>query len=110
MNQKMKTYAKAKYSISRLVNEWLKKPVVEIPKTEVLQGEEAWMCTTCRACAEECPLSINNLDIIREVRRAKVEEGTQVPAMVGTTLEAIFIRKSLSGAKNKRIEWQRTWE
>jgi Fe-S oxidoreductase/nitrate reductase gamma subunit len=106
MNQKIKTYVKAKYSISRLVNEWLKKPIAEISKTEVIQGEEAWMCTTCRACVEECPLSINNLDIIREVRRSKVEEGTQVPAMVGTTLEAIFkYGNPHKEAKNKRTEW-----
>ncbi|HPD61612.1 MAG TPA: heterodisulfide reductase-related iron-sulfur binding cluster, partial [Thermodesulfobacteriota bacterium] len=111
MNQKMKAYAKKKYSISRLISEWLKKPTPEVPKTEVLQGEEAWMCTTCRACVEECPISINNLDIIREIRRAKVEEGTQVPTMVGNTLEAIFkYGNPYQGAKNKRQEWAKELE
>jgi Fe-S oxidoreductase/nitrate reductase gamma subunit len=106
MNQKMKAYVKAKYSFSRVINKWLNKEVPVVPQTEVLQGQEAWMCTTCLACMEECPLSINNPDIIREVRRAKVEEGTQVPAILGTTFETISkYGNPYSSPKNSRAEW-----
>ena len=31
--------------------------------------EELWACTSCRACVQECPVSIDQLDIINELRR-----------------------------------------
>ena len=106
INQKLKDFVKTKYSFSRLIKEFLKKPVPEMTREEVIKGEEPWMCTTCRACVEECPLSINNLDIIREIRALKIEEGTQVPTMVGETLESVFkYGNPYQGLKNKRKEW-----
>jgi len=106
MNQKIKSYIKSKYSISRLIQELINKPAKEVSRAEVIKGEEAWMCTTCRACVEECPLTINNLDLIREIRTFKVEEGTEVPALVGETLEVIFkYSNPYQGAKAKRGEW-----
>ncbi|MBN2467515.1 MAG: 4Fe-4S dicluster domain-containing protein [Deltaproteobacteria bacterium] len=106
MNQRIKDYVKEKYSISRMVQVMLKKEVPEMSREGVFKGEEAWMCTTCRACVEECPLSIDNLDIIRGMRGLKVEEGTEVPAMVGDTLESIFkYGNPYQGQKNKRAEW-----
>lgn len=104
--QKRKAYIQGKYSITTLINELLKKPVPEYPREGAIQGEEPWMCTTCRACAQECPLSISGFDLIRQVRALKVEEGTQVPAMVGDTLESVFkYGNPYQGAKNKRSDW-----
>ncbi|MFY7923316.1 MAG: (Fe-S)-binding protein, partial [Gemmatimonas sp.] len=31
--------------------------------------DELWACTSCRACVTECPVSIDQLDIINELRR-----------------------------------------
>lgn len=31
--------------------------------------EELWACTSCRACVQECPVSIDQLEIINELRR-----------------------------------------
>ena len=31
--------------------------------------EELWACTSCRACVQECPVSIDQLDVINELRR-----------------------------------------
>ena len=36
--------------------------------------EELWACTSCNACVEECPVSINPLEIILELRRSLVME------------------------------------
>ena len=41
--------------------------------------EELRACTTCNACVEECPVSINPLDIILELRRALVMEESNAP-------------------------------
>jgi Fe-S oxidoreductase len=39
--------------------------------------EELWACTTCQACAQECPVNINHPTIIVDMRRYLVmEEGT----------------------------------
>jgi heterodisulfide reductase subunit C len=42
--------------------------------------EELWACTTCNACAEACPVNINPLEIITEMRRYLVMEEAQAPA------------------------------
>ena len=42
--------------------------------------EELRACTSCNACVEECPVSINPLDIILELRRSLVMEESNAPA------------------------------
>lgn len=42
--------------------------------------EELRACTTCNACVEACPVSINPLDIILELRRSLVMEESNAPA------------------------------
>jgi heterodisulfide reductase subunit C len=41
--------------------------------------EELWACTTCNACVEACPVNINPLEIITEMRRFIVMEESQAP-------------------------------
>lgn len=41
--------------------------------------EELWACTSCRACVEECPVSIDQLDIINELRRDLVLMESRFP-------------------------------
>lgn len=41
--------------------------------------EELRACTTCNACVQECPVSINPLDIILELRRSLVMEDSNAP-------------------------------
>jgi heterodisulfide reductase subunit C len=42
--------------------------------------EELRACTTCNACVEECPVTINPLDIILQLRRNLVMEDSNAPA------------------------------
>ncbi len=42
--------------------------------------EELRACTSCNACVQECPVSINPLDIIFELRRSLVMEESNAPA------------------------------
>lgn len=42
--------------------------------------EELLACTTCNACVEACPILINPLDIILQLRRYKVMDEAQAPA------------------------------
>ncbi len=41
--------------------------------------EELWACTSCRACVQECPVSIDQLDIINELRRDLVLMESRFP-------------------------------
>ena len=41
--------------------------------------EEILACTTCNACVQECPILINPLDIILQLRRYKVMDEAQSP-------------------------------
>ncbi len=46
---------------------------------DYISTEELRACTTCNACVQECPVSINPLDIIYELRRSLVMEDSNAP-------------------------------
>ena len=46
---------------------------------DYILNEELWACTTCNACVEECPVSINPLSIILDMRRYLVMEQSAAP-------------------------------
>jgi Fe-S oxidoreductase len=39
---------------------------------DVISGEEIWSCTTCMACVEHCPVFVEPLDKIIDIRRYQV--------------------------------------
>lgn len=47
---------------------------------DYISREEIWACTTCNACTEACPVNIDPLAIIVELRRFAVMEESQAPA------------------------------
>ncbi len=51
--------------------------------------EELWACTTCNACVEECPVSINPLSIIVEMRRYLVMEQSAAPSELNNMMSNI---------------------
>ncbi len=48
--------------------------------------EEIWACTSCNACVEACPINIDPLAIITELRRYAVMEESQAPTSINTML------------------------
>jgi heterodisulfide reductase subunit C len=55
-----------------------------------ISEEELWACTTCNACVEACPVQIDPLNIIVEMRRYLVMEQSKMPAelqMMQTKIE-----------------------
>jgi heterodisulfide reductase subunit C len=46
---------------------------------DYISVEELRACTSCNACVEECPVSINPLEIILELRRSLVMEDSDAP-------------------------------
>jgi len=45
-----------------------------------ISAEELWACTTCNACGEACPVNINPVDIIVQMRQYQVMEKSAAPA------------------------------
>ena len=42
---------------------------------DIVNPEELWACTTCRACVNQCPVLIDHIDAIVDMRRHLVGEG-----------------------------------
>lgn len=51
--------------------------------------EELWACTTCNACVEACPVSIDPLSIIMEMRRYLVMEQSAAPVELNNMMTNI---------------------
>jgi Fe-S oxidoreductase len=51
--------------------------------------EELWQCTTCRACIQECPVGIEHLDHIIDLRRDLVLMESRFPEEVQPAFEAM---------------------
>ncbi|MFT6798484.1 MAG: heterodisulfide reductase subunit C [Nonlabens sp.] len=53
---------------------------------DYITPEELWACTTCNACVEACPIGIDPLSIIMEMRRYLVLENSAAPSELNTTM------------------------
>jgi heterodisulfide reductase subunit C/nitrate reductase gamma subunit len=64
---------------------------------DYISEEELWACTTCNACAQECPVNINHPTLIVDMRRYLVMEESSAP----TGLKTMF-----SNIENNGAPWQ----
>lgn len=56
---------------------------------DYITKEELWACTSCNACVEECPISINPLSIIMDMRRSLVMEESSAPGEINNMMNNI---------------------
>lgn len=56
--------------------------------------DELWACTSCRACVQECPVSIDQLSVINELRRNLVLGESRFPEEVMPAFESMEQRGS----------------
>lgn len=67
--------------------------------------DEIWSCTTCGACEEECPVGIEYIDKMVDLRRGMVDEG-MVPQSLQKPMSALEKRGNPWGKlEKKRAEW-----
>lgn len=64
---------------------------------DYIKEEEIWACTSCNACVEECPVNIDPLSIIVDLRRYLVMEESKMP----TELTGM-----LTNIENNGAPWQ----
>ncbi len=53
----------------------------------LIHPDTLWSCTTCRACVEECPMMIEHVDAIVDLRRFQTLELGAVPAKAAEPLD-----------------------
>ncbi len=71
----------------------------------IFSEDEIWSCTTCGACEEECPLMIEYIDKMVDLRRGMVDEGN-VPQSLQKPLQALGKRGNPWGKiEKKRADW-----
>jgi Fe-S oxidoreductase len=71
----------------------------------IYSEDEVWSCTTCGACEQECPLLIEYIDKIVDLRRGLVDNG-DVPQSLQKPLKALESRGNPYGKmEKKRGDW-----
>jgi heterodisulfide reductase subunit C len=64
---------------------------------DYISPEELWACTSCNACVEECPVSIDPLSIIMDMRKYLVMEQSAAPQE---------LNMMLTNVENNGAPWQ----
>ncbi len=67
--------------------------------------ETLWSCRTCAACVEICPVGIEHVPMIVEMRRALIEEGEMEPQLQKTLQSIHKAGNSFGDNKRKRPAW-----
>ncbi|MEU0955630.1 (Fe-S)-binding protein [Streptomyces niveus] len=72
----------------------------------VIDPDVLWSCTTCGACVEQCPVDIEHIDHIVDMRRYQVMIESSFPSEAGTMLKNLEKKGNPWGlAKKQRLEW-----
>jgi Fe-S oxidoreductase len=69
--------------------------------------ETLWSCRTCMACVEICPVAIEHVPIIVQMRRKLVEEGAMDPLLTKTLQTIHKTGNSFGESKRKRGAWSK---
>ena len=71
----------------------------------IYSEDEIWSCTTCGACEEECPLLVEYIDKIVDLRRGMIDDGN-VPQSLQKPLKALESRGNPYGKmEKKKADW-----
>ena len=88
--------------------ERLQAVVDELPalNPEVVEDEVIWDCTTCGACVQACPVNIEHIDHIMDMRRNLVMGESRFPKEMQSALQNLETTGNPWGSPpNARLEW-----
>jgi Fe-S oxidoreductase len=93
------------------VNQGPHTPLVGGDAPWVITEEALWACTTCGACTAVCPVSIEHVDHIVDLRRHRVLSDAAFPAELTGTFRHLERRQNPWGIPaQKRLDWARGLE
>jgi Fe-S oxidoreductase len=73
---------------------------------DVIDDEVLWACTTCGACVEECPVDIEHIDTIVDLRRNLVMGESRFPQEAGALLRNLESQSNPWGvSQSQRADW-----
>jgi Fe-S oxidoreductase len=73
---------------------------------ELVHPDTLWSCTTCRACVHECPMMIEHVDAVIELRRFQTLERGAVPSKAAAMLEELRATDNQGGRDPAtRLDW-----
>jgi Fe-S oxidoreductase/nitrate reductase gamma subunit len=79
--------------------------------SDVVTERVVWDCTTCRACQEACPVSIEHVDKIIDMRRNLAMEQSKFPEPVQEALKSLGSRgHPYRGTSATRTDWAKDLE
>jgi Fe-S oxidoreductase len=79
---------------------------VETLVPNIIDPDILWSCTTCGACVEECPVDIEHIDAIVDMRRYEVLMESRFPSEAGLMLRNVENQGDPWGlGQAKRTEW-----
>ncbi|KUO62394.1 Fe-S oxidoreductase [bacterium BRH_c32] len=71
-----------------------------------ITAEELWACTTCNACVYECPVMIEHVDTIVDLRRNLVLAESQFPSELNDVFKNLEVNQNPWGFdQNERTAW-----
>jgi Fe-S oxidoreductase len=72
----------------------------------VIDPEVLWSCTTCGACVEQCPVDIEHVDHIVDMRRYQVMIESEFPTELGALFRNLETKGNPWGQNNsERMDW-----
>lgn len=82
------------------------KQSVDVISDNGITEDEVWACTTCRACQEVCPVYIEHIDKLIDIRRNLVMEQSRFPDTAMRALRSIEDRgHPWRGTRSMRTDW-----
>jgi Fe-S oxidoreductase/nitrate reductase gamma subunit len=72
----------------------------------IIQKDELWACTTCRSCMDHCPVYIEHVDKIIDMRRYQVLMESQFPDELTTVFKGLETNSNPWGmGRDSRADW-----
>lgn len=81
-------------------------PIIRLSSRGSVHSDTIWACTTCRACVRECPMMIEHVDSIVDLRRYQTLEEGAVPDKAAAALAEMKAADNPGGrALATRLDW-----
>jgi Fe-S oxidoreductase len=71
----------------------------------LIRADTLWSCTTCLACVEACPVGIEHVPMIVQMRRSLVENGALDPNLQGVLERIGRYGNSFGQSERNRAKW-----
>lgn len=72
----------------------------------MIHPDTLWACTTCRACVQECPMMIEHVDAVIDLRRFQTLELGATPGKAAGVLEELKATDNPGGRPlSRRLDW-----